>query len=454
MRNMRAQLRTAGLIVCCLLALAVLAFAGQFQSAQAQAGQYQSGQYQSGQAGRSSHKNTLWVATDRTPLRAERSGEAVVLKELPLGMPVRLVRCEGAWLLIREPGGAQGWAYQGHLDATPPAPTQIDLFAPLPGSLVLAEAADTSRSSRSVQPVRSQDTQALWTVLELSLTRQNLEDFLREGGIGEYARVSPQSGGGVPRFPVLKAVTAPGGDAERLLGVNLAVAVVRQVAKPAFGTQLQRYVNLVGLSVARFAPGNAQAFRFVVLESPVPLSFSLPGGFVMLTTGLLKPLDNEAQLACVLAHESAQASLGHVWARAKRSQFFRSGGTMTDAGVQSPLFAQMLSEVLELVLRQGMWQRQNREDHEGLRQEFAADAAAIQMAYRAGYDPLQLAAAIRNVERAAEKSEGLPSAGLKAHWNELHPPAQKRIEHIQALLTLLPMQDGLALGTERFRASR
>jgi len=282
----------------------------------------------------------------------------------------------------------------------------------------------------------------------------NVEDFLREGGIGEYARVSPESGGGLPRLPVQKAVTAPGGDAERLLGLNLAVAVVRQVAKPAFVTQLQRYVKLVVLSVARFAPGNAQAYRFVVLDSPAPLSFNLPGGFVMLTSGLLKALDNEAQLACVLAHESAQASLGHVWARAMRSQFFRSGGTMTDAGVQSPLFAQMLSEVLELVLRQGMWQRQNGEDHEGLRQEYQADAAAIQMAYRAGYDPLQLAAAIRNVERAAEKSEGLPSAGLNADWNELHPPAQRRIEHIQALLALLPMQDGLALGTERFRASR
>ncbi|OGR40507.1 MAG: hypothetical protein A2051_04135 [Desulfovibrionales bacterium GWA2_65_9] len=432
MMNMHTLLRTLGLTAVCLLAL----LAGQAVAAQPLG-------------------TALWTATDRTPLRAGHSGEAAVLKDLPRGMPVRLIRGEGAWLLVREPGGVQGWAYQGHLEALPPAPAEIDLFAPLPGSLVLAESADTSRSSRSVRPVRSQDTEALWAVLELPLSRQDLEQFLREGGIGEYARVSPQTSGGPLKLPVLKAVTTPGGEAERLLGLNLAVAVVRRVAKPAFGTQLQRYVNLVGLSVARFAPGNALAYRFVVLDSPNPQSFSLPGGFIMLTTGLLQALDNEAQLALVLAHESAQASLGHVWAGARRTQFFRSGGAMTDQGVQSPLFAQMLGEVLEMVLRQGLGQypegqRQEGQRQEGQRQEFQADTAAVQMAYRAGYDPLQLAAAIRNVERAADKSE----AGTGAKWNDLRQPVARRLKHIQALLLQLPMQDGLALGTERFRANR
>ncbi|MHC1701640.1 MAG: M48 family metalloprotease [Humidesulfovibrio sp.] len=430
MLTMRALLRTLGLTAAFLLTLL---------------------------AGRTVAAETLWTGTDRTPLRAERSGQAVVLKDLPRGQPVRLIRSEGAWLLVLEPGGVRGWAYQGHLEVSPPAPAGIDLFAPLPGSFVLAEAADSSRSSRSVQPVRSQDTEALWAVLELPLSRQDLDGFLREGGIGEYARVSPQSTGGPLRLPTPRAVTRPGGGAERLLGLNLCVAVVRRVAKPAFGTQLQRYVNLVGLSVARFAPGNALAFRFVVLDSPAPLALSLPGGFVLLTTGLLQALDNEAQLALVLAHESAHASLGHAWARAKATPFFRSGGTMTDQGVQSPLFAQMLDELLEQALRQEVQhtegqqrggRRQEVLRQEIQRQEFEADAAAIQMAYRAGYDPLQLAAAIRNVERAA----GQPGTGPK--WSDLHPPLHKRIERIQALLARLPMQDGLALGTGRFHANR
>lgn len=421
--NKHTLLRTLGLTAACLLVL----LGGQAVAAE-----------------------TYWTSTERTPLRAERSGEAPVLKDLPRGIPVRFVRNEGAWLLVLEPGGVRGWAYQGHLSVAPPppdGPTAVDLFAPLPGSLILAEAADTSRSSRSVLPVRSQDTQTLWAALELPLTRQNLEDFLREGGIGEYSHANQQSTGGPLRLSVLKAATQPGGEAERMLGLNLAVAMVRRVAKPAFGSQLQRYVNLVGLSVARFAPGNALGFRFVVLESPTPLSVSLPGGFVMLSTGLLQALDNEAQLALLLAQESAQASLGHVWARAKATRFFRSGGAMTDEDVQSPLFAQMLEEVLAQVLSQGMGKGQ-----EGQRLEFEADAAAVQMAYRAGYDPLQLAAAIRNVERAADACATKPGAVSK--WNDLHPPVDKRIKRIQALLKQLPMQDGLALGTERFRANR
>jgi len=382
----------------------------------------------------------LWTGTDKTPLRADRSGEAATLKDLTRGTPVRLLRSEGAWMLVEEPGGVKGWAYQGHLETQQPAPAAVDLFAPLPGSIVLAEAADTSRSSRSMQPVRGKDTEALWAVLELSLNRQNLEDFLREGAIGEYSRVAPHNNGGPLRLPQLKPAAAPGADAERLLGLNLAAAVVRKVAKPAFGMQIQRYVNLVGLSVARYAPGNALSYRFVVLDDATPLALNLPGGIVMLSSGLLRSLDNEAQLAAVLAHEAAHASLAHVWARAQATAFFRSGGSMTEEGVKSPLFAQMLEELLAVVLRQGYDQRQ----------EADADAAAVRMAYRAGYDPLQLIAALHNVERAP----GGSAAEACARWTDLHPTAGMRMGRIQTLLRQLPMQDGLALATLRFQANR
>lgn len=391
-------------------------------------------------AGRAFAQQTFWAGMDKTPLRAERSAEAAVLRELPRGMPVRVLRSEGAWSFVQEPGGVEAWAYQGHLSSVQPPAADVDLFAPLPGSLVLAEAADTSRSTRSVRPARSQDLRPLLDVLEMPLSRQNLEEFLREGGIGEYARVQPQSAGGPLRLATPRPAAQTGGDSERLLGLNLAVAATGRVAKPAFDTQLQRYVNLVGLSVARFAPGNALAYRFVVLESPASLSFSLPGGFVMLSRGLVQALDNEAQLALVLAHETAHATLGHVWAKALAQPFFRSGGAMTDQGVQSPLFAPMLEAVLEMVLRQGLPPKQ----------EFEADTVALQMAYRAGYDPLQLAAALRAVERAC----GPEGEGSATAWNALHPPVSRRLEHIQTLLAQLPMQDGLALGTERFRARR
>lgn len=395
-------------------------------------------------AGEVSARQTFWAGMDRTPLRAWRSGEAAVLAELPRGVPVRLIKGAGAWLLVEEPGGMKAWAYQGHLSASQPEAEAeaggADLFAPLPESIVLAEAADTSRSSRSVRPANGRDAEPLWAALETPLTRQDLEAFLREGGIGEFARVRPQNPGGPLRPPILRPAAPPGGDAERLLGLNLSVAAARRIAKPFFGTGLQRYVNLVGLSVARFAPGNGLAYRFVVLDSPAPLSFSLPGGFVLLTSGLVRTLENEAQLAALLAHEAARASLGHAWARALKTPFFQSGGAMTDEGARSPLFARMIDEVLDQALRQGLDQAQEQE----------ADAAAIQMAYRAGYDPQQLASAIRAVERAC----GQAAAGEAPERSDLRPPVTRRLERIQALLAQLPMQDGLALGTGRFRANR
>lgn len=51
-------------------------------------------------------------------------------------------------------------------------------------------------------------------------------------------------------------------------------------------------------------------FHFRVLNSPVVNAFTLPGGYVYVTRGLLAHLENEAQLAVVLGHE-----IGHVAAR-------------------------------------------------------------------------------------------------------------------------------------------
>ena len=41
-------------------------------------------------------------------------------------------------------------------------------------------------------------------------------------------------------------------------------------------------------------------------------AFCTPGGYIYVYTGLIKYLDNEAQLAGVLGHEIAHADLRHV----------------------------------------------------------------------------------------------------------------------------------------------
>jgi len=386
-------------------------------------------------------QTAFWVLTEGAPLRDGRSGEAQVLAVLPRGQQVRVLESGGPWARVRDDHGYEGWMYQGHLSATPPAPAVASLFEPLQKSRILADMADTARSSRSQGPVKSPDSEALWALVDMQISRDQLAEFLKDGGIGEYATTQPFLRHGPPQFPAIVPAASPGGDAERRVGLNLADRVARRMVRPAFGMSLQRYANLVGLAVARYAPGPLPPFRVVVLESPAALAFHLPGAAVMVSTGLLARLENEAQFALVLAHEIAHLSLGHGWAHARAAQFFREGGVPNAAGMRSPLFTAMLDDMLAYTLRQGIEPRL----------ELDADAAAVQMAWRAGYDPQQWPRVLELLSAAAQDAPA-PPEGLRP-WTELHPPLAQRLARVRPMLARLPLA-GLALDSERFRANR
>ena len=73
---------------------------------------------------------------------------------------------------------------------------------------------------------------------------------------------------------------------------------------------LQAYGQTVGERIARSA-GGEWPYRFVVLDSPRIGLYSLPGGQVYVTRGLLGRLDTEAELAAVLAHQVAHSNAEH-----------------------------------------------------------------------------------------------------------------------------------------------
>jgi predicted Zn-dependent protease len=74
--------------------------------------------------------------------------------------------------------------------------------------------------------------------------------------------------------------------------------------------ELQAYVDRVGQRLAANSDRPELDFTFTVIDSPDLNAFATPGGFIYIHRGLLAYLDNEAELAGVLAHE-----IGHVTAR-------------------------------------------------------------------------------------------------------------------------------------------
>jgi predicted Zn-dependent protease len=92
-----------------------------------------------------------------------------------------------------------------------------------------------------------------------------------------------------------------------LAGAEKMVAIFGLVDDPA----LEKYVNLVGLSVAQFASRDLP-WRFGVLNTNMVGAFALPGGYVFVTKGSLSGITNEAQLGGVLGHEIEHAAARHL----------------------------------------------------------------------------------------------------------------------------------------------
>ncbi len=74
---------------------------------------------------------------------------------------------------------------------------------------------------------------------------------------------------------------------------------------------LTAYVGRVGARLLAAAGLPARAWRFAVLDTPEPNAYVLPGHEIVITRGMLALVNDEAELAVVLAHEIGHAVAGH-----------------------------------------------------------------------------------------------------------------------------------------------
>jgi predicted Zn-dependent protease len=119
---------------------------------------------------------------------------------------------------------------------------------------------------------------------------------------GVYVELSPEVAAAGPINPALAGKKITPGSGDR--------------------TELNRYVNLIGKGLASYSSRPSIDWTFAVLDSATPNAFSAPGGYVFVTTGMLKQLENEAQLAAVLGHE-----IGHVTGRHALTSYQKAKGT-------------------------------------------------------------------------------------------------------------------------------
>ncbi len=141
---------------------------------------------------------------------------------------------------------------------------------------------------------------------------------------------------------------------------------------------LQRYVNLVGNWVALQSGRKDVTWHFGVLETEDINAFAAPGGYIFVTKGLYRLLNNEAELAGVLGHEIAHvANKDHLKVLKQSSLIGALGQAASKKAQDSDQMVQNLIGNGAEIMARGL-------DKDA---EFRADRTGIVFAARAGYDP-------------------------------------------------------------------
>lgn len=225
---------------------------------------------------------------------------------------------------------------------------------------------------------------------------------------------------------------------ERTIGESLALEGLQRFGKPVANEKLQQYVNLVGDAVAANSARSTIPYEFAVLDSPVQNAFATPGGIIFISKALLGVMDNEAELAGVLAHEVGHVAGKHAIGTIRRGQFLSGAATITAAtmkGDKGKQFQSMIGDLENVLFDKGL--------DKSL--EFEADAAAVETAYRTGYDPRGLV----NVLKKLQKIEAA-STNKQGSWFSTHPPLDERIARLEELLKKYPDAASLATVQSRF----
>jgi predicted Zn-dependent protease len=199
-------------------------------------------------------------------------------------------------------------------------------------------------------------------------------------------------------------------------------AVGRQIAGNLLGAAplvkdkaLQRYVNLVGRWVASQSERPDLAWHFGVLDSDDVNAFAAPGGYIFVTRGLYRLLENEAQLAGVLAHEVAHVVKKHHYRVIQKAKAVDFGSRLLaqKAGQDNQLAQKLIGSGAEIVAR-------------GLDKsaEYEADRMGVVLSARSGYDQYALAEVLQQM---GHYSKGDDSVKLLF---KTHPHPDERLSRL------------------------
>jgi predicted Zn-dependent protease len=189
------------------------------------------------------------------------------------------------------------------------------------------------------------------------------------------------------------------------------------------------YVQSVGRRVAAHSGVAGNAYQFTTLNSAVENAFAVPGGYIYITRQLMGLMNDEAELAFVLGHETGHVAARHAQARkaaVARNSILGVLGAILGSVVGGGGFGNMIS--------QGAMQYAQLATLGFSRdQEYQADTLGIRYLLAAGYDPMGSATMLDALARADALETRIQGRDSRStpEWARTHPLSTNRTQRAQ-----------------------
>lgn len=226
------------------------------------------------------------------------------------------------------------------------------------------------------------------------------------------------SGCAVPVIPGQQVSTQPLTlEEEKALGKRAHQQLVQQMGGVYPDRELNIYVNRIGQWLAAKSERPDLEYHFQLINDSTPNIFSLPGGYVGITRGLMIRLQSEAQLAAVLGFEIGHVVAQHHLQGIAPENLRERPVSLIDRLSTDSDYAALVSSLPRVGIE--LIEKSYSRGHEQV-----ADRMGIDLMVAAGYRPM---VAVEVLELFLEKQQVEGEGELRSLFRS-HPFSEKRLK--------------------------
>ncbi len=195
---------------------------------------------------------------------------------------------------------------------------------------------------------------------------------------------------------------------------NILISEVRRSLAISNDPELSQYIHSLGTRITTGGLNSDFPFTFLLAYDPIVNAFALPGGVIVIHSGLMTLGENESEIASVVAHEIAHVSQRHIARNFANAKSFSVVSALTLlAGILAATSGN--GELGQAAIVGSQAAQQQRQLAYGRSFEEEADRIGMQLMVSANIDPQGMPAFFKRLNQHTQINRGKIPEFLSSH---------------------------------------